>query len=40
MDAVALGSIAAVVVSIIIFVFLAIRLKRLMDNTHSEEDKD
>lgn len=37
MDAVALGSIAAVVVSIVIFVFLAIRLKRLMDSTHSED---
>ncbi len=40
MDAVALGSIAAVVVTIIIFVVLSFRLKRLMDSTHSEEDKD
>ncbi len=37
MDAVALGSIAAVVITIIIFVFLAIRLIRLMDSTHSED---
>ncbi len=37
MDAVALGSIAAVVVTIGIIVFLAIRLKRLMDTTHSED---
>ncbi len=37
MDAVALGSIAAVVVTIFIIVFLAIRLKRLMDTTHSED---
>ena len=37
MDAVAIGSIAAVTVTIIIIVFLAIRLKRLMDTTHSED---
>ncbi len=37
MDAVALGSIAAVTVCIIIIVFLGIRLKRLMDTTHSED---
>ncbi len=37
MDAVALGSIAAVVVTIIIIVFLGFKLKRLMDTTHSED---
>lgn len=37
MDAVALGSIAAVVVTIIIVVFLAIRLRHLMNTTHSED---
>lgn len=37
MDAVALGSIAAVVATIIIVAFLAIRLRHLMNTTHSED---
>jgi len=37
MDAVALGAIAAVVVTIFIIVFLGLRLKHLMDTTHSDD---
>ncbi len=37
MDAVALGAIAAVVGTIIVLVFLAFRLKHVIDTTHSED---
>jgi hypothetical protein len=37
MDAVAIGSILSVVISLVILVFLGIKLKKLMDNTHSED---
>ena len=37
MDAVALGSIAAVGVTIVIIVFLGFKLKHLMDTTHSDD---
>lgn len=37
MDAVAIGSIAAVVISILIVGFLALRIKHLINNTHSED---
>ena len=37
MDAVVIGSILTVVVSVIIIVYAGIKLKNLMDNTHSED---
>jgi hypothetical protein len=37
MDAVAIGSILSVVISLVILVYLGIKLKKLMDNTHSED---
>lgn len=37
MDAVVIGSIAAVVISIIIVGFLAVRIKHLINTTHSQD---
>ena len=37
MDAVVIGSIIAVVISIIIVAFLAVRIKHLINTTHSED---
>jgi hypothetical protein len=37
MDAVVIGSIITVVISIVIVVFLAIRVKHLINSTHSED---
>jgi hypothetical protein len=37
MDAVVIGSIAAVVISVIIVAFLAVRIKHLINTTHSED---
>jgi len=37
MDAVAIGSIAAVVLTIIVIGFIAVRIKHLMNTSHSED---
>lgn len=37
MDAVAFTSILMVVISLVILVYLGIKLKKLMDNTHSND---
>ncbi len=37
MDAVAIGSIAAVALTIVVIIFIAIKVKHLMDTTHSED---
>ncbi len=38
MDAVAIGSIAALVGSIIVFIVISIRVKRLIDTTNSKSE--
>ena len=37
MDAVAIAAILSVVISLVILVFLGIKLKKLMDNTQSKD---